>query len=821
MIMIERHRIGSYMRTIKIMIAASEEMHEEKLEFTNLIEHLNEVLEPRGIELKRVKWNPETDGAIENFKAKLKDCEMCLTLYWRELAGSSEQELDTAYSELKGGNNPRNLYVFFKEPTEGLTEALRDFKANFVTNYGHFFCKFENVDTMNLHFILQFEAYQNRLQGNADKLVKVAGGKVFVADKNFVNLDNVPFAALNKEYQRLQKELFELDIQVTEVRKRHKADPDNEDIEDELMAIKSKRKKLADEFEKYQAHLYDIALNFAKTAGEKYSERMRKARELFELGDTIGADQILNMEEMKRDRQRESEQKNVHEENLKILMNEFLDKTKTVMTNTLFSIPERFNIACEAYEEAKSIAEEIQYEDEKICNILFNYAFLLQEFNKLEKASTLYEEILSICQKHKNDANLTFKIFFADVAGNIASIFRDCGLLYKSYEKYKDSLNVYNELAREAAEKFLPEVARIQSSLGALVSDMGKNGDAIDYYIGALNIYTDINKTQANKYLPDIARTLDLLASAYANCREYGKAEKLYSEAYEIRHNLAEINPNEYLPEEVNSIYNLGCNYFCMKRFEEAEGNTKIALDYYRMFAKQFPDKYNEYVALGLRLLSAIQTERCAYNDSEDGYVEAWNIYKELINDNPNKYFLDVVKTLQGLARLQVHLKHYSLAIDAIKNALLFYQNFLQRQFNAFSPNLIQLKQELAKMLDYSGSFQEAVDNWNEVLFHYEESSKENEDFLPDKAITMYNLAIALWHNKQYKDAETNFIDAWKIFRKLAKNEPEKYEHYVYHTLNNLAAMNRSRNSLWRFAIYIRKKILTPVFNMFNNERHN
>ena len=28
------------------MIATSEEMHEEKLEFTNLIEHLNEVLEP-------------------------------------------------------------------------------------------------------------------------------------------------------------------------------------------------------------------------------------------------------------------------------------------------------------------------------------------------------------------------------------------------------------------------------------------------------------------------------------------------------------------------------------------------------------------------------------------------------------------------------------------------------------------------------------------------------------------------------------------------------------------------------------------------------
>ena len=282
------------MKTIKIMIAASEEMHEEKLEFTNLIEHLNEVLEPRGVELKRIKWNPDTDGSIEEYKTKLNDFEMCFTLYWRDLAGNSEQELNTAYQELKCGNNPRNLYVLFKEPSENLTEELRAFKANFVTNFGQFYSKFENVDTMNLYFILQFEAYHNHLCGNDDQLVKVSGGKVLVANKEFVNLDNVPFVALNKDYQMLKNELFELDTQVAEILKRYKADSDNDDIKDELMVLMSKRKKLADEFDEFQVHLYDIALNFAKTAGEKYSERMRKSRELFELGDVIGADKILN-----------------------------------------------------------------------------------------------------------------------------------------------------------------------------------------------------------------------------------------------------------------------------------------------------------------------------------------------------------------------------------------------------------------------------------------------------------------------------------------------------------------------------------------------
>ena len=196
------------MKTIKVLIAATEELHDEKIQFSALVEQLNEALRPRGIELERIKWNPETDGSIEDFMAKMHSCEMCLTLYWRELADQSEEELNAAYQSLKDGHNPQNLYVFFKEPTEELSDALRDFKANFVTNYGHFFCKFENVDTLNLHFILQFEAFQNRLESDDNKLITVSNGKVKVGDKELVDLDNVPFAALNKEYELKLKKIL-------------------------------------------------------------------------------------------------------------------------------------------------------------------------------------------------------------------------------------------------------------------------------------------------------------------------------------------------------------------------------------------------------------------------------------------------------------------------------------------------------------------------------------------------------------------------------------------------------------------------------------
>ena len=579
------------------MIAASEEMHEEKLEFTHLIEHLNEVLEPRGIELRRIKWNPDTDGSIEEYKSKLKDCEMCLTLYWRDLAGNSRQELDTAYQELKGGNNPHNLYVFFKEPTADLTEALRDFKANFVTKYGHFFCKFENVDTMNLHFILQFEAYQNRLRSNDDKLVKVAGGKVTVADKEFVTLNNVPFAALNKEYQRLQKELLELDIQVVEVRKRHKADPDNEDIEDELMATKSKRKKLADEFEKYQTHLYDIALNFAKTAGEKYSERMRKARELFELGDAIGADQILNMEEMKRDRQHESEQKKVHEENLEILMNEFLDKTKTVMTNTLFSIPERFSIACEAYEEAKSIAREIYLDEEKLANILFDYAYLKADFTRMHEAVQLYVEALQIYRQLAESNPDAYMPRVAMTLNNLANLQSDLGRYVEAEKNYVEALRIRRQLAESNPDAYMPDVALTLNNLANLQSDLGRYVEAEENYVEALQIYRQLAESNPDAYMPRVAMTLNNLATLQSDLGRYVEAEENYVEALRIRRQLAKSNPDAYMPRVAMTLWNLACLKSKQKKYEEEKEIWIEALKVHEWLEQHCERSYAERIS--------------------------------------------------------------------------------------------------------------------------------------------------------------------------------------------------------------------------------
>lgn len=154
------------MKTIKVFIASSEELKLERLEFTDMLQQLNRILKPRGLEIEPVKWEylDASMGPVhkqEEYNRELKTCQMCLVLYWTKFGEYTESELNTAYTELCAGRNPQKLYVYFKDAAE-ITPELQAFKDSFATKYGHFYCRFENVDTMRLSFLLQFEAYQNQ-----------------------------------------------------------------------------------------------------------------------------------------------------------------------------------------------------------------------------------------------------------------------------------------------------------------------------------------------------------------------------------------------------------------------------------------------------------------------------------------------------------------------------------------------------------------------------------------------------------------------------------------------------------------------------------
>ena len=282
------------MKTIKIFLASSEELKPEREMMASLANSLNTVLEKQGIQVIAVEWE-NLDASMgplhkqEDYNIKLKECEMCMVLYWTKFGMYTKTELDTAFNELNMGNNPRKVYVYFKE-SDNPSEELKAFRDSFPTKYGHFYTPFANFDTLKAHFLLQFMEYLSQLT-YSDEVINIQNGKVIVNGTEFVNLQNVPFAGNNDEYLEVMEELDELEEWFEE----HDEDHPKYKIRLE------KKNKLKKKIEDQEKCLWDTALTITRLGSIKCSERLERAIKMFESGNNKGANALLQESEIEKD----------------------------------------------------------------------------------------------------------------------------------------------------------------------------------------------------------------------------------------------------------------------------------------------------------------------------------------------------------------------------------------------------------------------------------------------------------------------------------------------------------------------------------------
>lgn len=189
------------MKTIKVFIASSNELKLERLHFSNLMLSLNRILKLRDLELEAVKWEylDASMGLLhkqEEYNRELKSCKLCVVLFWTKFGEYTKCEFDTAYSEFCAGRNPQRLYVYFKD-AEDITPELKAFQDSFVISYGTPFCRFKNIDTMKLHFLIQLEEL---LKDDYGPILGVRDSLVTVFGKPFLELANIHFDYISTEY---------------------------------------------------------------------------------------------------------------------------------------------------------------------------------------------------------------------------------------------------------------------------------------------------------------------------------------------------------------------------------------------------------------------------------------------------------------------------------------------------------------------------------------------------------------------------------------------------------------------------------------------
>ena len=127
------------MKTIKIFLASSEELKPERLVIAELVTKLNYIWAEFYISIRLVKWEylDSSMGAQhkqEDYNDHLRQCDMCVVLYWTKFGMYTEIELETAYQLLNSDSCLKHMCVIFKEGGN-MTDGLKSFRNKYETEH--------------------------------------------------------------------------------------------------------------------------------------------------------------------------------------------------------------------------------------------------------------------------------------------------------------------------------------------------------------------------------------------------------------------------------------------------------------------------------------------------------------------------------------------------------------------------------------------------------------------------------------------------------------------------------------------------------------
>ena len=628
------------MKTIKVFLASSEELIDDRNAFGNLVRRLDKIYEKRGIRIELFEW--EDYDAAYNYRRKqdeyndqIKASDMFLALFHTKAGKFTIEEFDIATKEFKKKASPK-VYTYCKDLRAGELESpeLTEFKERLFNEIGHYWSHYNNRDSMQLHFVMQLQLVET--SGAVEKL-KLEEGTVMLEDMPIARIDNLQFAVGNEAYQKISAELVDLPEKIEKARLRIDKYPDDEDLRDDLQQKLNQYNKLRDEFGKLQQNLFNTARRIAQLQGERVNKRIARAIEAFEKGDAVSANVILdeaesdaktNLDDYLRSRE-------ITEQKRKDVINSIVElqlKCNTTMLDNRITVDERIDKVIGLYNQLDEMAKEVNYDSLKYARLLFDYAIFLREHSFNERAIEVFYRIEDMIE-----GKIGTKHPFYALLNN------SMGLTFIEMHYYEDALSCLEyalTICMEAYGEDHPKTISTLNNLAGVFLSERKYQQAIEYLLKAILLcerrgYDNI-KTLANCY--------NNLGHAYTNILEFPLAIEYFNKAIEIHNSIMEgDNP------EIAKIYNnIGLAYLY-------QGKSEVAKDYHIKAIQIAKNSLGERHPLLATLYKSLGMD---YNFEENYELECEQYYKalEVISYYPDKFYVEEkeIMVLMGKAKFNL-----------------------------------------------------------------------------------------------------------------------------------------------------------------------
>ena len=164
------------MSTIKIFIASSSELIEDRDQFRGFIADENNVRQRNGMFLELVRWenflDSISDTRLQNeYNDAIKESDIVLFLFFTKVGKYTHEEFDTAYQVFKNTGKPK-IWTYFKDAniTSGSLNAedfitVSEFKKK-LSSLGHYHTRYTNIDNLINQFRSQLDKQMPAIEEN-------------------------------------------------------------------------------------------------------------------------------------------------------------------------------------------------------------------------------------------------------------------------------------------------------------------------------------------------------------------------------------------------------------------------------------------------------------------------------------------------------------------------------------------------------------------------------------------------------------------------------------------------------------------------------
>ena len=615
------------MKEIKVFLASSEELEQDREAFGNFIRRLDNLYEKRGIRIKLFEWE-DLDSAYnderkqDEYNKYIKQSDLFLALFRTKAGKFTVEEFELARDEHREKGLPKP-HVYCRDLNEGETEdkTLSDFKKMLFEEMGYFFVRYKNKDGLNLHFVMQLQIFENSLENKVD----VDGDKLVYEGISVGRVDNIDFFAKNKDFIRMREDLKDLDKDIIKLRLRLEKYPEDKDFQIELQEKLNKRNALQEEFEHYRKQILNIERRIIELQGQEINEAVKRAMEAFAEGEVNKADIILSEATQGVAQRREEyiEHKKTGEqmrENLLADIDALLLKAETVLSNTEKTIEERISEALNAYREADKTAKEIDCPAEKYIDLLNKYGVFLDNYAYYEESIEVNLRFIQLSEATNGQNETT-----AGAYNNIGVVYNDLGDYDKALEYYNKALEIRKSVLGENHH----DTATSYNNIGLVYRNLGNYDKALEYHNKALEYHNKalgIYKSVLGENHSNTATSYDSIGIVYGDLGNYDKALEYHKKALEIKKSVL----GENHPNTANSYNNIGVVYHNLGDYDKALEYYNNALEIKKsVLGENHPDTANPYNNIGV-----IYGNLGDYDKALEYLKKALGIYKAVLGES-------------------------------------------------------------------------------------------------------------------------------------------------------------------------------------------